>query len=89
MKKKAQEETRGRKPNPRGKIRSNGLFETQWDRIVADAESQGIDANVLLRRQVDWYYDALERQEGKFAQKVEFEKLEKANKPIRKTKRSK
>lgn len=81
MKKQTQAEVvRGRKPNPRGAIASNGLFVSQWKQIKADALAQGIDANVLLRRQIDWYYDALEKQDGKYSQKEEFEKLEQANK---------
>ncbi len=71
-------ETRGRKRNPRGPILPNGLFKEQWARIQKDASAQGIDSAVLQRRIVDWYYDALEKQDGSFSQEVEFEKLEKA-----------
>jgi len=77
MSKQAQVETRGRKPNPRGTIVSNGLFEEQWAKLQSDAQSQGIEGAVLLRRIVDWYYDALEKQDGKYSQKAEFETLPK------------
>ena len=77
MKEQAQVETRGRKPNPRGAIVSNGLFEEQWAKIQSDAKVQGIEGAVLLRRVVDWYYDALEKQDGKYSQTAEFEKLPK------------
>ena len=78
------EKRRGRKPNPNGEILSNGLFERQWKQIQEDAAKQGIDAAVLQRRIVDWYYAAktqqAERQSGKYAQEVEFKKLSKKNK---------
>jgi hypothetical protein len=71
-------ETRGRKKNPRGPILSNGLFKDQWDRLSVDAAKQGIDTAVLMRRAIDWYYNALEKQEGIL--KEDFEKLELAPK---------
>ena len=77
------QDRRGRKPNPNGKILSNGLFERQWECVQQDAIKQGIDAAVLQRRIVDWYYAAktqqAERQSGKYAQEVEFKKLSKKN----------
>ncbi len=73
-------ETRGRKRNPNGKIISNGLFQHQWKKIRSDAISQGIDSAALLRRIVDWYYDAKEQQEIGSYPEEEFKKLEKAEK---------
>lgn len=57
-------ETRGRKPNVRGKILSNGLFEDQWERILKDAQSQGRDGAVILREIVDWWFDGKESLTG-------------------------
>lgn len=70
------EETRGRKANPR-KIQHNGLFEDQNERIKLVAGKEAVDAAIILRRIVDWYFDAKEVQEAKFASEQEFQKLEK------------
>ncbi len=79
---KTQRDPRGRKTNPRGKVRSNGLHEDQWTRIVAEGSEQGRDGAGQLRYIVDWYFlakeQAVERQEGKFSQEEEFSKLKKS-----------
>lgn len=69
-------ETRGRKKNPRN-ILPNGLFEDQWEKIMQAARVENVDGAVVLRRIVDWYHDAKEKQDGRYSQKVEFEKLDK------------
>jgi len=72
-------ERRGRKPNPNGKILSNGLFVRQWNRIQKQAVAEGVDAAVLQRRIIDWYFTAVDQQEGLYSHKPEFEKLSKAS----------
>src|SRR5262245_11875788 len=51
-------ETRGRKANARGRILSNGLFESQQEQLLESAEKHNRDsAAVILREIVDMVYD--------------------------------
>ena len=73
---------RGRKPNTE-KIVSNGLFKSQWEQIQCDAKAENIEAAVLHRRIVSWYYTAkqqqAERQEAEYTHVANFQKLLKEN----------
>jgi len=53
---------RGRKTNPRGRIRTNGLFEEQWKRILNEAGDQGVEGAFKLREIVDWYFAAKDQE---------------------------